>query len=394
MKRRQFLQAAGLAAAATAVATPAIAQSMPELKWRLTSSFPKSLDTIYGAAEVFAKAVAESDRQQIPDPGLRRRRDRARPCRRRRRAERHRRDVPHRVLLLLRQGSDLRVRHRACRSGSTRRQQNAWMYFGGGIELINDFYKKYNIYGIPGRQHRLPDGRLVPQGDQDGRRPQRASRCASAASPARVLAKLGVVPQQIAGGDIYPALEKGTIDAAEWVGPYDDEKLGFHKVAPVLLLSRLVGRRGDAAQLHQHREVERAAAGLPVAGAHGVRGGRTTGCWRSTTPSIRRRSSAWSPPAPSCARSRPAIMEACSRRRNEVYAEISARPTRLQEGCTTAMIAFRGDQYLWWQVAEYTYDTFMIRMRTSDADRADVSGVQRRYASGPSRLRRVFCWVA
>ena len=45
------------------------------------------------------------------------------------------------------------------------------------------------------------------------------------------LPKLGVVPQQIPGGDIYPALEKGTIDAAEWVGPYDDEKLGFYKVA-------------------------------------------------------------------------------------------------------------------------------------------------------------------
>ena len=43
--------------------------------------------------------------------------------------------------------------------------------------------------------------------------------------------RLGVVPQQIAGGDIYPALEKGTIDGAEWVGPYDDEKLGFQKVA-------------------------------------------------------------------------------------------------------------------------------------------------------------------
>ena len=60
MKRRQYLQAAGLAAAATAVARPAIAQSTPALKWRLTTSFPKSLDTIYGAAEAFATAVAEA----------------------------------------------------------------------------------------------------------------------------------------------------------------------------------------------------------------------------------------------------------------------------------------------------------------------------------------------
>src|SRR5215475_13435935 len=60
MKRRHFLRAAGLAAAASAIAKPAIAQSMPELRWRLTSSFPKSLDTLYGAAEAFAKAVAEA----------------------------------------------------------------------------------------------------------------------------------------------------------------------------------------------------------------------------------------------------------------------------------------------------------------------------------------------
>src|SRR4051794_32554503 len=64
MKRRQFLRATGLAAAASAVAKPAVAQSMPELRWRLASSFPKSLDTIFGASEAFAKAVAEaSDRK-------------------------------------------------------------------------------------------------------------------------------------------------------------------------------------------------------------------------------------------------------------------------------------------------------------------------------------------
>ena len=60
MKRRDFLKVSAAGAAATAaVASPAIAQSSPEIKWRLTSSFPKSLDTIYGGAEQFSKYVAE-----------------------------------------------------------------------------------------------------------------------------------------------------------------------------------------------------------------------------------------------------------------------------------------------------------------------------------------------
>ena len=63
MKRRKFISTAGVGAAgvaaATTVAAPAIAQSMPEVKWRLTSSFPKSLDTLYGAAELFAKMLGE-----------------------------------------------------------------------------------------------------------------------------------------------------------------------------------------------------------------------------------------------------------------------------------------------------------------------------------------------
>src|SRR6202011_3209854 len=60
MKRRDFLKVAGVGLTASAVAAPAIAQSMPELKWRLASSFPKSLDTLYGTGETFAKYVTET----------------------------------------------------------------------------------------------------------------------------------------------------------------------------------------------------------------------------------------------------------------------------------------------------------------------------------------------
>src|SRR5262249_48021101 len=112
MKRRHFLRAAGLAAAASAIAKPAIAQSMPEPRWRLTSSFPKSLDTLYGAAEAFAKAVAEASDNKFPNPGLCRRRDCAGTPGRGCGAERHGRDVPHRLLLLFRQGPHLHVWHR------------------------------------------------------------------------------------------------------------------------------------------------------------------------------------------------------------------------------------------------------------------------------------------
>ena len=63
MQRRKFIRTAGVGAAsvaaASAVAAPAIAQGMPEVKWRLTSSFPKSLDTLYGGSELFSKMIGE-----------------------------------------------------------------------------------------------------------------------------------------------------------------------------------------------------------------------------------------------------------------------------------------------------------------------------------------------
>ena len=108
--------------------------------------------------------------------------------------------------------------------------QNAWMYEGGGIDLMNAFYAKHKIFGLPAGNTGAQMGgwyrkEINTPDDLKGLK-MRIGGFAGA-----VIRKLGAVPQQIAGGDIYPALEKGTLDASEWVGPYDDEKLGFYKVA-------------------------------------------------------------------------------------------------------------------------------------------------------------------
>jgi TRAP-type mannitol/chloroaromatic compound transport system substrate-binding protein len=114
--------------------------------------------------------------------------------------------------------------------GMNNRQQNAWMYHGGGRQLYNDFLKEYNIVSFPAGNTGAQMGgwfrkEIKTVADLKGLKMRIGG------TGGLPLAKLGVVPQQIPGGDIYPALEKGTIDAAEWVGPYDDEKLGLYKVA-------------------------------------------------------------------------------------------------------------------------------------------------------------------
>jgi TRAP-type mannitol/chloroaromatic compound transport system substrate-binding protein len=115
--------------------------------------------------------------------------------------------------------------------GLNSRQQTAWMMEGGGLELMREFFKDYNIHNIPcGNTGAQMGGwfrkEIKTVDDLKGLK----FRVGGFAG--QVLAKLGVVPQQIpVARDIYPALEKGTIDAAEWIGPYDDQKLGFNKVA-------------------------------------------------------------------------------------------------------------------------------------------------------------------
>jgi TRAP-type mannitol/chloroaromatic compound transport system substrate-binding protein len=229
MQRRSFLKAGGIGLAATAIAAPAIAQSQPELKWRMATSWPKSLDALFGGVEFFTKRVAELTDNKFEI-----------------RAFAGGEIVPALQVLDAVQNNTVEMGHTAsyyyvgkdptftfdCTVpfGMNTRIQNAWLRHGGGQEVMNDFFKDYNVISIAcGNTGAQAGGwyrkEIKTVDDLKGLKFRIGGWAGT------VLAKLGVVPQVIAGGDIYPSLEKGTIDAAEWIGPYDDEKLGFYKVA-------------------------------------------------------------------------------------------------------------------------------------------------------------------
>jgi TRAP-type mannitol/chloroaromatic compound transport system substrate-binding protein len=360
MKRRDFLKVAGTGMAASTVAAPAIAQSTPTVRWRLAASWPRSLDTIYGACEIFAKYVSEvTDNKfqiQVFAAGE---------------------IVPALQVLDAVQNATVEMGHSAmyyyigkdptwalfCAVpfGLNGRQQNAWFYDGDGLKLMTEFGKKSNVHPLVGGNTGAQMGgwfrkEIKTVDDLNGLK----FRIGGWAG--KTLQKLGVVPQQIAGGDIYPALEKGTIDAAEWVGPYDDEKLGFHKVAPYYYYP---GWWEGGTALHflineaKWNELPKDYQAVITAAA-GSANVETTGRYDARNPAALKRLVA------AGAQLRPfpqPVMEACLHASNEVNAETSATNADYKK-VLDSMQAFRNDEYLWWQVAEFSYDTFMIRTRT------------------------------
>ena len=228
MKRRDMIKGAGAGLLAGAFSS-ARAAELPTIHWRLASSFPKSLDTIYGGAEVLAKRLDQitGGKFQI-------------------RVFAGGEIVPGLQVLDAVQNATVECGHSAsyyyvgknktfafdCAIpfGLTSRMQNAWMYHGGGLQLMREFFKEYNIVNFPGGNTGTQMGgwfrkEIKKLADLKG------IKMRIPGIGGEVMSKLGVIPQTLAGGDIYPALESGAIDATEWIGPYDDEKLGFFKVA-------------------------------------------------------------------------------------------------------------------------------------------------------------------
>ncbi|WP_274627713.1 TRAP transporter substrate-binding protein [Arvimicrobium flavum] len=360
MDRRSFIRKAGAtgvgAAAATALAAPAIAQSNPKVTWRLASSFPKSLDTIYGGAEVFSKMLSEATDGNFTVqvfaageivPGLQ-----AADATTAGTVE-----ACHTVGYYYWGKDPTWALGAAVPFALNARGMNAWLYHGGGIDLYNEFLGGQGLVGFPGGNTGVQMGgwfrkEINTVADLSGLK-MRVGGFAG-----KVLEKLGVVPQQLAGGDIYPALEKGTIDAAEWVGPYDDEKLGFQKVAPFYYYPgwweggptvHLMFNKAKFEELPaNYKSLVRTAAQATDGDMLAKYDYKNTGAIKSLVANG--------------AQLRPfsqEILSACFDKSNEVYTEMTGSNPGFKK-IWDSITAFRKDYFLNAQVAEYNYDTFMM----------------------------------
>jgi len=359
MERRKFLKTAGVGLAAGAVTMPTLsraqAAALPEIKWRLASSFPRSLDTIYGAAEVMAKRVAACTNGkfqiQVFAGGE---------------------IVPPFGVVDAVQSGTVQAAHTApyyfwgkdpafaldtaVPFSLNARQTAAWQLFGGGLELFREFYKAYNIYQMPcGNTGAQMGGwfrkEIKKVSDFKGLK----MRIGGMAG--KVIEKLGGVPQLIPGGDIYPALEKGTIDAAEWVGPYDDEKLGFNKIAKYYYYP---GWWEGGPQLDAYFNINEWNK-LPKEYQNIVE----AACWEANTymlakydaqnPAALKRLVAGGTQLRGFSKE---IMVASYKASLEVYKEMSAKSPAFKK-IWESIVNFRNDELLWFRVAEKGYDDFM-----------------------------------
>ena len=354
MQRRSFLKKAAVGAAAGTLAAPAIAQSQPSIQWRMAASWPKSLDTLFGGCELIAKRVSDmtDGKFQIrPFAGGE--------------------IVPGLQVLDAVQAGTVEMGHTSSYYyfgkdpafafgtsigfGPNARQNYAWWYFGGGAEAMAPLFKEYGCVAMPAGNTGCQMGgwfrkEVKSVADLNGLK----FRIGGMAG--LILAKLGVVPQMIAGSDIYPALEKGTVDGAEWVGPYDDEKLGFNKVAQYYyypgwweggpMIMALVNEKKWNEMPKSYQAALTAACG-------------EVNVWMMA------KYDAQNPPAlrrlvGSGTKLRPfpkAIMEASEKAAYELYGELMAKSEHWKR-IYPQWKKFRDEEFLWFRVAESTYDNY------------------------------------
>jgi TRAP-type mannitol/chloroaromatic compound transport system substrate-binding protein len=355
MERRSFVRQAGLAGVLAAGAAPAIVHAQAQVRWRLASSFPKSLDTIFGAADVFAKKVSEMTggkfQVSVHAGGEL---------------------VPALQVVDAVQAGTVEIAHTApyyffgkdetfalgCAIpfGLNSRQMTAWMVEGNGLKLMREFYRNYNIISFPGGNTGAQMGgwyrkEIKSIADMKG------LKIRIGGFAGRVVERMGAVPQQIAGGEIYSALEKGTIDAAEWVGPYDDQKLGFNKVAPNYYypgwweggpqLDFFINTKAYDSLSAEYKAVVEAASALAHVEMQARYDAKNPAALKQLVGS-----------GTKLFRFPKDVMDAAFNESMAIYAELSAKNPNWKK-VYEDYASFRRDQNLWFRFAEAGFDDFM-----------------------------------
>jgi TRAP-type mannitol/chloroaromatic compound transport system substrate-binding protein len=358
MERRSFVSGAGIAGILAAGVAPAV-HAQANIRWRLSSSFPKSLDTLYGQSEVFAKHVREMSggRFQITvhGPGEL---------------------VPaFGKVEAIQQGTV----EMACTApyyffgkdetfalscaipfGLNSRQMTAWMLEGNGLTLTREFYRQYNIVNFPAGNTGAQMGgwfrkEIKSLADVKG------LKFRTGGFSGRVFERLGGVPQNIPGGEIFQALEKGTIDAAEWVGPYDDQKLGFFKVAPFYAypgwweggpqLENWVNAKAWEGLPNEFKTIIDVASGYSLLDMQAKYDGKNAAALKQLVGAGTKLF-----PFPKD------LMDAAFKESMALYSELSAKNPNWKK-IYEDYSAFRRDANLWFRFTEGTFDNFMQTQR-------------------------------
>jgi TRAP-type mannitol/chloroaromatic compound transport system substrate-binding protein len=363
MDRRSVLKAAALPAAATSIAAgglaaPALAQGRGKITWRLTSSFPRNLDTLYGAATNLARMVSEATDGdftiRIFAPGEIVPALEARDATSKGFVEASFTASSYSI------GTDPAFMFgTVLLFGLNSRQQMAWLYeMGGNDKLNNLLYAKHNVLCWP----------LISTGAQMGgwfrkeiKSPEdlKGLKFRIGGLAGHVFSRLGSVPQQIAAGDIYPSLERGTIDAAEWIGPYDDEKLGLYKVAPYYyypgwwegtgILSLFVNKQKYEELPPAWRSILQTAAAATTS--------LGLAKYDAVNPQALKRLVAGGAQLRAFPQS---VLDACYDETMKMHEEY-AKADPVYAEIFRDMTAFKQDAYQWLQLSEYTFDSYQIR---------------------------------
>jgi TRAP-type mannitol/chloroaromatic compound transport system substrate-binding protein len=354
MDRRSALKNAGIAGVLAAGAAPAV-HAQAAIRWRLASSFPKSLDTIYGAADVFSQKVRQlsggrfevsvhAAGELMPAFGVVDG------------VQQGTVEAAHTAPYYFFGKDETFAIRGAIPFGLNSRQMSAWTYEGNGLKLMREFYAKYNMISFPCGNTGAQMGGWMRK-EVKSAADLKGLKFRIGGFAGRVLERMGGVPQNIPGGEIYQALEKGTIDAAEWVGPYDDQKLGFNKVAPFYYypgwweggpqLDFFINQKAFDALSPENKAIVEAAS----AEAHVVMQAR----YDARNPAALKQlvgAGTKLRPFPND------VMNAAFKAANELYAELNAKNESWRK-IYEDYNKFRADQNLWFRFTEMGFDRFM-----------------------------------